>query len=160
MKWREVKTVLNDKRMPMRLKAKIYTTIVRPVMTYGSEGWGLKKKDERKLYTAEMRMLRMMLGVTLKDKLRNEEVRRTMTVKTSVVKIVERSKLRWYGHLVRQAWEELIKGKRSRGRQLKRWKDGLRERLEELGLEKQDAQDRQKWRRGIVATDHQLGDKV
>ena len=88
MKWREVKTVLNHKRMPMRLKAKIYTTMVRPVMTYGSERWGLKKKDERKLYTAEMRMLRMMLGVTLKDKLRNEEVRRGITVKTSVEKLL------------------------------------------------------------------------
>ena len=27
MKWREVTTVLNDKRMPMRLKAKIYSTV-------------------------------------------------------------------------------------------------------------------------------------
>ena len=167
MKWREVKTVLNDKRMPMRLKAKIYSTMVRPVMTYGSECWGLKKKDERKLNTTEMRMLRMMLGVSLKDKLGNEEVRRRTTV-NSVETIVERSKLRWYGRLlrknekevIRQAWEEPIKGKRSRGRQLKRWKDGLRERLEELGLKEQDAQDRQKWRRGIVATDPQLGDKV
>ena len=75
--------------MSKRLKAKIYTTIVRPVMTYGSECWGLKNKDERKLKTTEMRMLTMMLGVTLKDKLRNEEVRRRTTVSTSVVTIVE-----------------------------------------------------------------------
>ena len=68
----------------MRLKAKIYTTMVRPVMTYGSECWGLKEKDERKLNTTEMRMLRMMLGVTLKDRLRNEEVRRRTTATTSV----------------------------------------------------------------------------
>ena len=122
MKRREVTTVWNDKRMLTRLKAKIYTTMVRPVMTYGSECWGLKKKDERKLNTTEMRMLRTMLGVTLKDKLRNEEVRRRTAVTTSVVTIVERSKLRWYGHLlrkneekvVRQAWEEPIKGKGSR----------------------------------------------
>ena len=74
---------------------------------------------------------------------------------------MERNKLRWYGHLlrkneddvVRQAWKEPIKGKRSRGRQLKRWKDGLRERMEELGLKEQDAQDSNKWRRGIMATD-------
>ena len=104
-----MKTVLNDKRMPMRLKAKIYTTMVRPVMTYGSECWGLKKKNERKLNTTEMRMLRMMLGVTLKDKLRNEEVRRRTTVTTSVVTIVERSKLRWYGHLLRKNEEEVVR---------------------------------------------------
>ena len=110
----------------------------------------------------------MMLGVTLKDKLRNEEVRRRTTVTTCVVTIVERSKLRWYGHLlrkdeeevVRKVWEEPIKGKIKRGRQLKRWKDGLRERLWKPGLKEQDDQDRKKWRRGIVATDPQLGDKV
>ena len=103
MKWREVKTVLNDKRMSMRVNAKICTTMVRPVMTYGSECWGLKKKDVRKL-----RMLRMMLGVTLKDKLRNEEVRRRTTITTSVVTLVERSKLRWYGHLLRKDEEEVV----------------------------------------------------
>ena len=100
----------------------------------------------------------MMLGVTLKDKLRNEDVRRRTTVTTSVITIVEGSKLRWYGHLlrkdeeeiVRQLWEEPIKGRRSRGQQLKRWKDGLRERLQELGLKEQDAQGRQKRRRGIA----------
>ena len=51
-----------------------------------------QSNDERKLNTTEMRMLRMMLGVTFKDKLRNEEVRIKTTVATSVVTIVERSK--------------------------------------------------------------------
>ena len=35
MKWKEVSAVMNDRRMPMRLKAKVYRTVVRPVMTYG-----------------------------------------------------------------------------------------------------------------------------
>ena len=61
---------------------------------------------------------------------------------------------------VRQALEEPIKGKRSRGRQLKRCKDGLRDRLQELGLKEQGSQDRQKWKRGVVVTDPQLSDKV
>ena len=50
----------------MRLKAKVYTTLVWPVMTYGSECWGLKKKEERKLNKTEMRRM-MLLDVTLKD---------------------------------------------------------------------------------------------
>ena len=36
--------------------------------------------------------------------------------------------------MVKQAWEEPVRGKRSRGRQLKRWKDKLSDRFEELGL--------------------------
>ena len=163
LKWKEVKPIITDKRIPMRLKAKVYTTVVRPVLIYGSECWGLKKKDQRKLLTTEMSMLRKMLGVTLRDKIRNEEVRRRTTVMTSVVTVVEQNKLCWYGHVLRkekedvvkQAWEEPVRGKRSRGRQLKRWKDGLRERLEELGLREQDAKDRQRWKRGIMATDSQ-----
>ena len=34
------------------------------------------KKDERRLETTEMKMLRRMLGVTLKNRIRNEDVRR------------------------------------------------------------------------------------
>ena len=87
-------------------------------MTCGSECWGLKKKVERKLNTTEMRMLRMMLGVTLKDKLRNEEVRRRTKVTTSVVTIVERNKHSWYGHLLRKNEEEVMR--QVWGRQYKR----------------------------------------
>ena len=147
----------------MGIKAKVYTTVVRPVLVYGSECWGLKKKDPRKLLTTEMSMLGKMLGVRLRDKLRNEEMRRRTTVMTSVATVVEQNKLRWYGHVLRKKKEDVVKhvleepvrGKRSRGRQLIRWKDGLSERLEELSLREQDAKDRQRLRRGIMATDSQ-----
>ena len=52
-----------------------------------------------------------------------------------------------------QAWGEPIKGKKS-GRR------AAEERMGELGLNKQGAQDRQKWKRGIMATDPQLGNKA
>ena len=90
LKWKEVRPNITDKKMPMRLKAKVYTTVVRPVLAYGSECWGLKKKGQRKLLTTEMSMLRKMLGVTLRVRLR----RRT-TVMTSVVTVVEQNKLVW-----------------------------------------------------------------
>ena len=143
----------------MRLKAKVYRTVVRPVMIYGSECWTLKKKDERRLETTEMKMLRRMLGVTLKDRMRNENVRKRTTVTSSAVFVREVNKLRWYGHMlrksedevVRQAWEVPVKGERSRGRQPRRWSDGFRKRLEELSLKEEDAQDRKKWRSRIQA---------
>ena len=103
MKWKEVSAVMNDRRMRMRLKARegVVRTVVRPVMIYGSECWTLKKKDERRLETTEMKMLRRMLGVTLKDRMRNEDVRRRTTVTSSVVSVIEVNKLRWYGHVLR-----------------------------------------------------------
>ena len=43
-----------------------------------------------------------MLGVTTRDRLRNKEVRERTGVQENVVKVEERSKMRWYGHVVRE----------------------------------------------------------
>ena len=42
-KWREVSGVMRDKKMPIKLKDKIYKTIAKPAMIYGSECWAVKK---------------------------------------------------------------------------------------------------------------------
>ena len=58
MKWKEVSGVMCDRKMPM---------------TYGSGCWAVKKKDENKLNSAEMRMLRWARGKTRLDHIRNED---------------------------------------------------------------------------------------
>ncbi len=50
--------------------------MIRPAMTYGSEGWVVKKKDANKLNSAEMRMLRWARGKTRLDHIRNEDIRK------------------------------------------------------------------------------------
>ena len=45
-------------------------------------------------------MLRRMLGVTMRDRLRNKEARERTGVQENTVKVVKRSKMRWYGHVV------------------------------------------------------------
>ncbi len=58
----------------MRVKGKVYKTVVRPAMMYGAETWAVKKAHEKKLDVAEMRMLRWMSGVTKMDRIRNERI--------------------------------------------------------------------------------------
>jgi hypothetical protein len=53
--------------MPLKLKSKTYKSTIRLVAMYGSVCWAMKKKDERKLHVAEIRMLRWMFGVTRMD---------------------------------------------------------------------------------------------
>ena len=46
MKWKEVSGVMCDMKMPVELKDRVFKTIIRPAMTYGSGCWPVKKKDE------------------------------------------------------------------------------------------------------------------
>ena len=70
--WRKVTGVLCDKRISAKVKGKIYKTVVRPAMLYGLETAALTKRHESEIEVAELRMLRFSLGVTRKDKIRNE----------------------------------------------------------------------------------------
>ena len=70
-----------DRKMLVKLKDNVFKTIIRPAMTYSSECWTVKKKDENKLNSAEMRMLRWARGKTRLDHIRNEDTRKEADVK-------------------------------------------------------------------------------
>ena len=98
--------------MSLRVKGKVYKTVVRPAMVYGAETWEVKKAHEKKLDVAEMRMLRWMSGVTKMDRIRNESIRGTTKV-GEISKKVQESRLKWYGHVSRR--EDEYVGKRVMG---------------------------------------------
>ena len=60
--------MLCDTKMPIRLKGKIYKTMIRPVMLYGAEAWAMTRREDEILERAEMKMLRWMLGISLGEK--------------------------------------------------------------------------------------------
>ncbi|CAH2237355.1 jg12069 [Pararge aegeria aegeria] len=60
------------RRMPLKIKGKLYKTAIRPAILYSTECWAATKKHSTKLHTTEMRMLRWSAGVTRLDKIKNE----------------------------------------------------------------------------------------
>src|SRR5699024_5445545 len=99
-KWRELKSILCDRKLPLKFKSKIYRSMVRPVAMYGTESWPSTVTDEHSMETTEMRMLRWAYGVTLYDRLRSENIRVAIGVAPLSGKIRE-ARLRWYGHVQR-----------------------------------------------------------
>ena len=69
--WRKVSEVICDKRLPARVKGKVYSSVVEPAMVYGLETVAVRKKQVEEMEVAEMRMLRFVTGVTRKDNIRN-----------------------------------------------------------------------------------------
>ena len=43
-RWRELSGVIYDKKVPVKLKTKLYKTVARPAMVYGSVCWALRKQ--------------------------------------------------------------------------------------------------------------------
>ncbi|XP_042867444.1 uncharacterized protein LOC122250179 [Penaeus japonicus] len=78
--WRKVTGVLCDRRVNAKVKGGIHKTIVRPAILYGLEGTALTKTQERTLEIAEMRRLRWSLGLTRRERVRNEYIRGTLRV--------------------------------------------------------------------------------
>ena len=56
--WKKCSGVQCDRRMPVKLKGKVYKTVIRPAMLYGAETWATTKRQEKRIEVIEMRMLR------------------------------------------------------------------------------------------------------
>ena len=97
--WKRVSEVICDRRLPARVKRKVYSSVVRPTMVYGLETVAVTKKQVEEMEVAEMKMLRFAMGVTRKDKIRNEHIRSAVKVKRLGMKMRE-GRLRWYGHVI------------------------------------------------------------
>ena len=78
-------------------------------MVHGLETVSITKKQVKEMEVAEMKMLRLAMGVTRKDKIRNEYIRGTVQVERLGMKMRER-RLRWYGHVMRRD-QEYVKRK-------------------------------------------------
>ena len=151
--WRRVSRVICDKRLPARVKGKVYSSMVRPAMVYGLETVTVTKKQVEEMEVAEMKMLRFTMGVTRKDKIRNEHIRSTVKVEQLRMKMRE-GRLRWYGHVMRRDQEYVgrkmmemeLPGKRRRGRPKRRFLDVVKEDMKEVGVKEMDIEDRKMWR--------------
>ena len=92
-------------------------------MVYGLETVAVTKKQVEEMEVAEIKMLKFAIGVTRKDKIRNECIRSTVKVERLGMKM-RKGRLRWYGHVMRRDKEYVrrkmmemeLPGKRRRGR--------------------------------------------
>ena len=151
MNWK-VSGVLCDRTLSAKVEG-MYKSIVRPTMLYRMETVAVTETQMGKMEVAELKTVRWALGVTTKDKVKNEYVKGTAKIAKLGDKLPN-AKLRWYGHVKRREedyvgirmMEMAVPGRRKRGRQRRRWMDMAREDIERVGDREGDEVDQVKWR--------------
>lgn len=139
-------------------KIKVFKSVFRPILTFGSESWVLNEKQKSMIQAVEMKFMRRVLGVTKRDRIKNEDIREQLGVQ-SILKYIEGRQLSWWGHLqrmedsrpVKRIWESRIEKNRKRGRPRQTWDQAISKILERKGTTwseaKRRASDKKDWKK-------------
>ena len=76
-KWQEIASLLENKRIPLKNYAHVYTAFINLVLVFGAESWPFTQRPKNDIRSCYRRMLRFMAGVSLRDRVNStEEARR------------------------------------------------------------------------------------
>jgi hypothetical protein len=151
--------MLKSKIIKRSVKIQIYKTLIRPVVTYGSEIWTLTKSDENLLRIFERKILRKIYGPIQEGDIwrirNNEELNRSINGE-DIVKFIKPQKIRWLGHvermevgaMPRKMMEGRLKIGRRKGRPSLRWLDEVVADLKVMKIKQwmEKTKDREQWR--------------
>jgi hypothetical protein len=159
---------LSSRLLSRNVKVKIYKTIILPVVLYGCETWSHALREEHRLRVFDNRVLRRIFGPMRNEvagewrKFHNEELHNFYS-SPDMIRQVKSRRMRWAGHVARMGEERKLckvlvgkpEGKKPLGRPRRRWEDGIRVDLREIGLRGVDwirlAQDSDRWRAVVSA---------
>ena len=158
------RSVILKRELCTKTKLSIFRSVYVPILTYGHECWIMNEKVRSRVQAAEVGFLRRISGLTMLDKVKSADIRESLNIESLLLRL-ERSQLRWYGHVTRMSQKSSgIKllcstpiGRRpsqnsmARGRPKTRWRDYV----EDLSWSRLDipaehlsfvAEDRDAWR--------------
>ena len=155
--------LITSRSISRATKMKIYKSLIRTVVTYGSETWNLSASDANKLRIFERKVIRKIYGGISADGITwrrrtNAEIDELLN-KEDIVRYIKSQRLRWIGHIERMAshrtpnsiYKAAMEGRRRKGRPRNRWKDEVVEDLRKMSVLtwRRKANDRMVWK-GIV----------
>ncbi|KAL4103343.1 hypothetical protein QTP88_018720 [Uroleucon formosanum] len=160
-----INKLLRSKLLSRKSKTTLYTSYLRPVVTYGCETWSTTKDNNKKLAISERKILSNIYGPVYNDNLgiyekRHNEELYNLYEKPNILTYIRCKRLEWLGHVWRADGDLLknvlirkINKKRPLGRPRTRWKDTAEK---DKRLIDEDATldwtlNREKWRGLLVA---------
>lgn len=152
--------IFRNKNIRRETKLKIYHSLIRPIVAYGSEVWTMTVEDEKSLRIFERNILRKIYGPVREGenwRIRSNAELQQLIHERDLVKFIKSQRIRWLGHVERMEEDRMNKrmmqGRlycgRRRGRPRMRWLDEVLKDLMKLGVRgwRERVADRDDWRR-------------
>jgi len=122
--------------LSIKNKIKLYKTLIRPVLAYGSETWVLSKSVETRLGVFERKFLRAIFGPTNDNgewRIKYSYELYTLYKDSDIITYIKINRPRWSGHIIRleeqnparRVFAAVEEGRRQKGRPKLRWEDGV-----------------------------------
>jgi hypothetical protein len=141
-----VQSLLSSHLLSRNLKVKIHKIIILPVVLYGYKTWSLTLRDEHRLREFENRVLRRIFGPKRDEvtgewrKLHKGELHKFYS-SPGIIRQMKSRRMRWAGHVARMGEDRNVyrvlvgkpEGKRPLGRPRRRWEDGIKMDVGEIG---------------------------
>ena len=103
----KLRPIWNNKNIAISSKIRLLRSLVMSIFLYVFESWTLNADTEGRIRAMEMRCYRRLLGISYKDHITNEEVRRRIKnaigPHVDLLTIVRQWKMKWYGHTTRSS---------------------------------------------------------
>jgi hypothetical protein len=138
--------LLSSRLLSVNLKVMVHKTIIVPVVLCGCETWSLTLREEHRLKVFENRVLRRIFGpkgdeVTGEWRKFYSDELHNLYSSPDIIGQIKSRRMRWAGHLARMGEGRNMcrvlvgkpEGKIQLGRPRRRWDDGIKMDLEEIG---------------------------
>ena len=101
-------SVVMKRELSRKAKLSIFKTVFLPIFTYDHKSWVMTERVRSQAQASEMRCLRRIERVTLFNKARCSEIRKSLNIEPLLFRI-KRTQLRWFGHVSRMPQERFPK---------------------------------------------------
>ena len=125
-------SILKSRDLTLPTKVCLVKAMVFPVVMYGCESWTVKKAEHQRIDAFELWCWRGLLRVPWTARRSNQSILKEISPEYSLEGLMLKLKLQYFGHLMQRtdSFEKTlmlgkIEGGRRRGRQRKRWLDGI-----------------------------------